>query len=281
MVSKTKQTSFIIAVMFLASINCDRSKEEDIVARVGKVTLTLKALKENIPEEYSNQITRDQNINYVKQWIDRELLYQEAISQKIDKESEIKERLEKMKEDLLSAEMLHRISSAIKIEDVNDSIANQYYNKNRDQFIRDKEYVRYLDITTDDSKKAWDIYRSANKDNFVTLASQYSKTPTFDSTNIPYTATETIPAEIRQAINLLRINSISTPIKAADGYHIINLLEKLNEGEICNFQEVRKDIINQIITNNQKEIIEKKLADLRIKNRVDFNLNLISDSIKN
>lgn len=281
MVRKTKQTSFIIAAMFLASINCDRSIEEDVVARVGKVSLTLKTLKENIPEEYSNQITRDQNVNYVKQWIDRELLYQEALSQKIDKDPEIKERLQKMKEDLLAAEMLHRISSAIKIEDVNDSIANQHYNKNRDQFIRDKEYVKYLDITTDDSKKAWDIYRSANKDNFVTLASQYSKTPTFDSTNIPYTATETIPAEIKQAINSLRINSISTPIKAADGYHIISLLEKLNEGEICSFQEVRKDIVNQIITNNQKEIIEKKLADLRIKNRVDFNLNLISDSIKN
>jgi parvulin-like peptidyl-prolyl isomerase len=167
------------------------------------------------------------------------------------------------------------------IEDINDSIANQFYNKNRDQFIRDKEYVKYLDITTDDSKKAWDIYRSANKDNFVTLASQYSKTPTFDSTNIPYTATETIPAEIRQAINSLHVNSISTPIKAEDGYHIINLLEKLDEGGMCSFKEVRKDIINQIITNNQKEMVEKKLADLRTKSRVDFNLNLISDSIKN
>lgn len=268
-------------VLWLIIIQCNSSKQENVVARVGKSTLTLEELKENLPDAYSEQITKDQNINYVKQWIDRELLFQEAVNQKIDKDPIIKKRLEKMKEDLLAAELLNRYSMQIHPDSINDSIVNKYYKKNLSQFVREKESVKYIDIAIDDSKKAWEVYSTLSKDNFVTLASKYSKTPTFDSSNIPYTAIENIPAEIRQSISSLHINSISTPIKTLDGYHIINIIDIREKGELCSFSEVRGEIINQLVTINKKILIEKLLSDLRIKNSVEFNLNLITDSLRN
>ncbi len=186
-----------------------------------------------------------------------------------------------MKEDLLAAEMLHRYSMQIQPDSINDSIVNQYYKKNQNQFVREKESVKYLDIAIDDSKKAWEVYRTVTKENFVNLASQYSKTPTFDSSKIPYTIVENIPAEIRQSITSLHINSISTPIKTPDGYHIINIIDKRAKGELCSFSEVRREIINQLVTINKKVLVDKVLSELRIKNRVEFNLNLITDSLKN
>jgi parvulin-like peptidyl-prolyl isomerase len=147
--------------------------------------------------------------------------------------------------------------------------------------LREKDYVKYLDIAIDDSKKAWEVYRTVTKENFVNLASQFSKTPTFDSNSIPYIPVENIPAEIRQAIASSSVNTISSPIKTSNGYHIIKIMDKLDKGGICSLFEVRKEIINQLVTINQKVLIEKVLADLRSKNRVDFNLNLISDSLKN
>jgi peptidyl-prolyl cis-trans isomerase C len=281
MIRKLKYFKITSVVLWLFVIQCNRSKDENVVARVGKSTLTLEELKENIPDAYSEQITRDQNINYVKQWIDRELLFQEAVNQKIDKDPIIKERLDKMKEDLLSAELLHRYSMQIQPDSINDSIVYLYYKKNQNQFVRDKESVKYLDIAIDDSNKAWVVYRTVTKENFVNLASQYSKTPTFDSSKIPYTIIENIPLEIRQSITSLHINSISTPIKTPDGYHIINIIDKRAKGELCSFSEVRREIINQLVTINKKVLVDKVLSELRIKNRVEFNLNLITDSLKN
>jgi peptidyl-prolyl cis-trans isomerase C len=281
MIRTNKYLNIPVVVLCLIVVQCDKSKDEKVIARVGKATLSLENLKNSIPNEYSDQITRDQNINYVKQWIDRELLFQEAVNQKIDRDPAIKERLSKMKMDLLAAEMLNRYSMKIQADSISDSVINHYYKLNQNQFIRDKDYVKYLDIAIDDSKKAWDVYRTVTKVNFVNIASQFSKTPTFDSTNIPYTPSDNIPVEIRQAIASLEVNTISSPIKTSNGYHIVNVMDKLDKGGICNLFEVRKEIIDQLVTINQKVLIEKVLADLRTKNRVDFNLNLISDSLKN
>lgn len=281
MIRANKYLNIPVVVLCLIVVQCDKSKNEKVIARVGKATLTLENLKNSIPSEYSDQITRDQNINYVKQWIDRELLFQEAVDQKIDRDPVIKERLMKMKMDLLSAEMLDRYSMKIQADSISDSVVNHYYKLNLNQFIRQKDYVKYMDIAIDDSKRAWEIYRTVTKENFVNLASQFSKTPTFDSNNIPYTLTENIPVELRQAITSSEINTISTPIKTSNGYHIIKVMEKLGKGGTCSLFEVRKEIIDQLVTINQKVLIDKVLADLRAKNRVDFNLNLISDSLKN
>jgi parvulin-like peptidyl-prolyl isomerase len=281
MIRTNKYLIIPVVVLCLIVVQCGQSKNEKVIARVGKSTLSLENLKNSIPNEYSDQITRDQNINYVKQWIDRELLFQEAVNQKIDKDPAIKERLIKMKMDLLAAEMLNRYSMKIQADSISDSVVNHYYKINQNQFIREKDYVKYLDIAIDDSKKAWELYRTVTKENFVNFASQFSKAPTFDSINIPYTSVENIPVEIRQAIASTVVNTISTPIKTSNGYHIINVMDKLDKGGICSLFEVRKEIIDQLVTINQKVLIEKVLADLRAKNRVDFNLNLISDSLKN
>lgn len=281
MIRTNKYLIFPAVVLCLTLIQCDNSKNQNVIARVGKSTLTLENLKSSIPNEYSDQITRDQNINYVKQWISRELLFQEALNQKIDKDPIIKERLAKMKKDLLAAEMQNRYSMKIQADSISDSVINHYYKLNQNQFIREKDCVKYLDIVMEDSKSAWDVYRSVTKENFVNSAAKFSKTPNFDSTNIPYISVDNIPSEIKQTIISAAVNSISAPIKTASGYHVINIMDKLDKGSLCSLVEVRKEIINQLVTINQKVLIEKVLADLKIKNRVDFDLNLISDSLKN
>jgi parvulin-like peptidyl-prolyl isomerase len=279
MISTYKYSIYLI-VLCISIFSCNNSNNEHVIARVGKATLTLESLKNSIPNEYSNQITRDQNICYVKQWIDRELLFQEALNQKIDKESVIKERLEKMKKDLLSSELLSRVSMKSQSDSLNDSVFKQYYKKNQSQYVRDKDYVKYIDITAEDSKKAWEIYRTANKSNINTIALQNSKNQSFDSTNVPYFPLETTLPEIRQIIVTTAINTISLPIKTNNGYHIIDVLDKLDKGGICSYSEVRKEIASQLIMIEQKTKIDKLLSDLRIKSRVEFNVNLISESIK-
>src|SRR5665647_3956363 len=124
MIRANKYLNIPVVVLCLIVVQCDKSKNEKVIARVGKATLTLENLKNSIPSEYSDQITRDQNINYVKQWIDRELLFQEAVNQKIDRDPVIKERLMKMKMDLLAAEMLDRYSMKIQADSISDSVVN-------------------------------------------------------------------------------------------------------------------------------------------------------------
>ena len=81
--------SALLIAVFAASCHHEeiqKRPEGPIVARVGNDYLTLAELKESIPAEYSDVITRDQNVLYVRQWINTEILYQEAVRLGIDQE---------------------------------------------------------------------------------------------------------------------------------------------------------------------------------------------------
>ena len=258
---------FLLIVMML----CSEKPSSPVIARVGKSILTVDDFNKSIPAEYSEQITLKQNINYVKQWIDTELLFQDALRKKIDREPAIKERLEKMKKDLLAAEIMNRFSLQEPKSTINDKAIRNYYELNKEKFIREKDVAKYLEIVTSDLRTAWYISKNATEDNFITLAEEYSQQTYPENNNVPYIALEDIQPEIRRAIFSISINVISNPIKSEIGYHVIRVLDKLEKGGICKEEEIWEDIINQLTVKTQKENMEQHLADLRLKTNVEFN----------
>ena len=276
---------FILYFTIFFSPNCTDRPSSPVIACVGKATFTVDDLLKCIPAEYREQITLEQNINYVKQWIDTELLFQEALRRKIDKEPVIRDRLQKMKKDLLSAEIINRNSSIVQTSSYDEKSVKTFYEINKEKFIREKDVAKYLEIVVTDLRTAWYISKNASQDNFLTFAAEYSQQPYPEDTNIPYITLDEVQPEIRQAILSTPINSSSNPVKSDVGYHVIYVLDKLEKGGICKEEEIWEEIINQLSSKSQKESIEQLLADLRLKTNVEFHsellkqVNLSSDSI--
>ncbi len=261
--------------ILISFFSCEKKTASPVIARVGKATLTVDDLVKSIPQEYRSQITPEQNINYVKQWINTELLFQEALRRKIDREPVIRDRLKKMKKDLLSAELINRSYSKENISSIDETTIKNYYETNKEKFIREKNVAKYLEVVVNDLKTAWYISRNANAENFLTLAAEYSQQPYPENRNVPYTALDEIHPEIRDAIISTNINSTSSPVKSDIGYHVIFVIDKLEKGGICKEEEIREELITQITVKNQKENLEKLLAELRLKTIVEFNPDLI------
>jgi peptidyl-prolyl cis-trans isomerase C len=248
-----------------------------MIAKIGNEKLTLEDLKKSIPAEYRDQISKEQNVNYVKQWMDAELLYQEAVRRKIDKEPEIKSRLKKMQKDLLAAEVISRISLENKDNGVSAFEITEYYNKHQKDFIRDTDKIKYLEIITEDQKSAWYINRTLTNQNYEELASQYSKISSTEPLNTSYVPVNEIPEEIKTVINSYSPEVNTLPIKTNLGYHVVRVLDRLKKGDFCTEDEVRDDIVNILSNKAQKQRIEKLLSDLRLKTDVQFNLDILKD----
>ena len=266
----------LVVTLFLVHTACNNKPSSPVIARVGRSVLTVDDLHENIPPEYSEQITREQNIDYVKQWMDTELLYREALRKKFDKEPQIKERLEKMKKDLLAAEVINRYSLQHESSTIDQIMVHDYYDQHKLSFVREKEMIKYLEIVTDDHASASYISRNATLQNFSSLASRYSKIPYADSASIPYVAFDEIQPEIRQVIASTPVLKTTNPVKTELGYHIIMVIDKLEKGGICKEEEVWEEILTLLSTKTHKERMERLLADLRLKTDVEFNFSLIS-----
>lgn len=268
----------LIAVygFLLTFVSCHNQPDSPVLARVGKTVLTVDEFFKSIPDEYRDQITLEQNINYVKQWMETELLFQEAMRKKIYREPLIRSRLEKMKKDLLAAEIMNRNSLQEQSASIDEKSIRSYYELNKDKFIREKDVAKYLEIVVADVRTAWNISKIATRDNFLPLAAEYSQQPYPDNMDVPYTILEEVQPEIREAIQSTPIGTTSTPIKSEIGYHVVYIIDKLDKGGICKEDEIWEDIIGQLSAKTQKEHTEEFLADLRLKTNVEFN----SDRLK-
>ncbi len=266
--------------VFCTLLSCKNKSQSPVVAKVGSSVLTLDNLYKSIPPEYSDFVTREQMINYVKQWIDNEILYQEALRQKIDKEDEIKERLKRMKQDLLCAEIINRNAGSAQNIQISDGMLEQYYNENKSKFLRAKDAVRYIQIVVDDAAAAWNVRAKVTPDNFLYCASQYSKIPVPDPRTVPYVSLDEIPPQIAKEIAVMRIGGTSNPIKTDLGYHIVRILDKQAKGSIKLLDEVREDIVNILSTKTQNAAIERMLSGLRSKMAVEVHLDVVPSNQK-
>ena len=62
---------FVLSVFF----RLPGKSSSPVIVRIGKSVLTVEDLYKSIPPEYADRISPEQNVNYVKQWIQTELLY--------------------------------------------------------------------------------------------------------------------------------------------------------------------------------------------------------------
>jgi hypothetical protein len=249
--------------------------EGPIVARVGNDYLTLAELKESIPPEYSDVITRDQNVLYVRQWINTEILYQEAVRLGIDQEPVIKARLERMRKDLLSTELMSRSASASNVE-IGDQAIREYYESNREQFVREYNVVRYEDIVVPDVNVAFEIRRTVTHESFKNVAKTHSKAPEGLSESAPYVALDAIPPKLRNAIITTTVlPAIIGPYGAEDGFHVMRVTGKYDKGTIASIDEVRDEIISRLSSITQKGETERLISEIRARSDVEFNVDLI------
>jgi hypothetical protein len=264
----------------LCCAGCKSRPASPEVARVGSSVLTLDELYKSIPPEYSDFITREQIVNYVKQWIDNKILYHEALRLKIDKEETIHERLLRMKEDLLCAELVSR--NAVPLQDIRvpDSLIEKYYDENKAKFMREKNVAKYLQIVCDDIGTARKVRTLVTPDNFLFLATQYSKVPPPDVRNVPYVKLDEIPPELAQEVSATAINGTTSVIKTGIGYCIVRVLDKQPKGTLCQLAEVRDDITNILAAKMQNTALERLISSLRTKMIVETHLEIIAEQRK-
>lgn len=259
----------------LLSLFCEPQDDSPVVAQVGDATLTLQQLEQSIPSEYAGQVRRDHKISNVKRWIDQELLYQEALRQKLHRTKAIRSRLEKMKKELLCAELLSKAPLNERQIQISDEMIRNYFEKNREQFVRDQDVYRFMQIVVNDYAQAATIRSRVSGDNFADLAAENSIVPLEDVRSITYAKADEIPSAIVSTLSSLTVGSTTAPIKTEQGYHIVQLIDKQAQGSSCTIDEVRAQIVDRLTSTLQKQKTEEYLSSLRLKTVVTHSFDHI------
>ncbi|MFH0920067.1 MAG: peptidyl-prolyl cis-trans isomerase [Fibrobacterota bacterium] len=244
-----------------------------VVAKVGNAVLTLQELQKRIPAEYSDFVTYEQNVDYVKRWIDAEILYQTALAEKLDQAPAIRERLNKVRKDILMSEMVSRLCA--QSPDVSEADIEKYYQQNGSRYTRKETEIKFIHINVRSMAEAWKIRNQVTPDNFSELAKQFSLDPQEDIDNLSYVTRNQVMPELAEVIFDIKIGGTTPAIKTPAGWYIVKIIDKQVEGSVRPLASVRDEIINHVSSQTQKVHLDELIAGLRKKFVVEYNLSLI------
>ncbi len=279
MLHRPKIATVIFFSLFIFMVTCesDIKKPKKVIAKIGGAELTLDMLKNMIPAEHVNPLTREQMRNYVDRWVAHELIYQDAVRKGLNRSPKLHEVLKNAEKDFLVDASLDSLMN--KRVDIDEESALQYYERNKDNFIVMKTEVRSLHIlVANENEAAMVRVRSGKGEDFMEIAKQVSLD--FKRNNridTGYFNEDDLIPEIGRVVFNTQIGSITQPIKSQFGYHLFKITDKRYPESVKSFDEVKKQIAERMVAEKREEIYKEYISSLKSKTDVHTNFDYLEE----
>ena len=244
--------------------------ENKILAKVNGTPITEQELENELrmlgqrAAEFNNPQGRAMMLEQI---INRKLFLLDAIKSGYEFNSQFKEELQKLKEDLLAN---FAITKAVENVKVTDEDIKKFYEDNKDKMLN-PEMVNASHILVDSEEKANELLEEikAEKITFEEAAKANSTCPSSQNGgNLGQFGKGQMVPEFDTAVFAMEIGEISGPVKTQFGYHLIKLNSKTEASEIP-FEDVKESIAIQLTTEKQQAAFQSKINQLKILYPVD------------
>ena len=246
------------AAIFIGSINLASAADDTVVATVNGTKITEWTL-----DRYASQrglppgAPKGQQRNaLIEELINRELIYQDAVSIGIDKAPAIKQEIEHQRINIIASSMLNRSSDRFAVSDAD--LKKEY--DNRKDELGGKEFkARHILLKNEADAKAVIAELDKGAD-FATLAGKKSTGPSaVNGGDLGWFKADQMVKPFSDATAKLKKGSYTkTPVVTQFGWHVI----KLEDTRAVNPPKF-DDVKEQIRVGLQNKLIENYIAGLR------------------
>lgn len=274
---------YAVVMSFLACGTLQAASAEQVLLESDQVKITsmdFDAEVERIPVEHREEFLSSKV--RIRKLLENMLVYKTLAEQArkagIDKEPQIKKRLELAADKLLSQEQTNRSVDSLKLPNF-ESRARELYKINIGQYTL-PEKVNVLHILVDSQnrtdeealKRIQEVRAKALEGMpFDALAQEYSDDPSAKENkgNLGFFEAGKMVKPFSDAAFALSVpGEISEPVKTQFGYHIIRLLEK-QAAKLRPFDEVKTEIVkglqDKYIADYRQEQVGKIISDPSLK----------------
>jgi len=150
------------------------------------------------------------------------------------------------------------------------------------EFENEKEQVKVRHILVDSEEKAKEVIDKLNKgEKFEDLAASYStdQATSQNGGELPWFGKNVMNAEFEKAAFELKPNTISAPVKSAEGYHVIEAEKR----KTLKYEDIKEQLRLTVLSNeiNQLQTSDQNLYDDVLKKlRKDAGVSIKSDDYK-
>lgn len=263
---------FILIIFF--SIGCQKKNEKgNYIARVNDSYLFEKDL--NVSHHIfregmdSNNQNKDELIN---NWVDNELLFQEAIKKGLTDDDEFKLKLEVAKKQIAKALLLQNYFDNKKIT-IDENVLKDFYEKNKNAFkLKQKSFYLNQIIFNNEvaAQKFRNLLTTTNWERIISFVNKNLDVVSITTKKLFYDY-ELPNYFIYNVVSEIDENEITPVLEIRNNkYIIIQLLKKYNENDIPEYDVIQKEVQEFFIQVERKKLLEDYLKELYSKNEVEI-----------
>lgn len=237
---------------------------EQVVARVGDAVLTEAELLARLPDGAAAEPGAAMRAQLIEHWVERELLYREAVRRKLDERPAVQERLGQTRRDLLVAALLDD-EVAEQRPEVDETAIQRYYESHTAEFERLLPEVRARHILFASQREAAAKYQVLQRgESFERLAREHSLDPDsrLDGGELGYFTREQEP-ELWSACVGLPLHRVSGPIRTESGYHLIEVLDRQEAGTRRPLGQIRGQVVEAVVRQQYRDRVAGLVGRLK------------------
>lgn len=250
-----------LLLAFVVSVTGAAAAEEAVVARSGGVMLTGRQVREMV--ERADQRTREQLLadpallsQFVRSRLARLAILNEAKAKKWDQSPEVARQIEQARTDVI-VDTYIAAQAKPAAEYPSDAEVEAAYAANASRFMQPRQYRLaqiFLAVPVSAGAEADDRARRrlselqqqlrSGKAEFAALARAHSedKASAAKGGELDWAAEDRLLPQVREAVSGLETGGVSEPLRAADGWHLIRLLDT-RPAEVAPLAQVRADLV--------------------------------------
>ncbi len=262
-------------VLLTGGVGCRKAEPPQTpVARIDNQTLTLESIRAQL--DTTRGISEVQLQEYIRRWINNELLYREALRRGLNNDSQIAEQVEEARRQLLINALLEQeIYTAESMESTREEV-ERYFHEHLAEFAlsTDVASVSYALFALRDAANAFRARVLGGmgwNDALREVASEEGGQTLLGRVDSAYVTQATLlPPELWRVAAAIKIGEPSFPVRTNDGYYVLIVWRFNRRGETANVGYVENEIRNRLALERRQRLLEELLENLRSKHAVEI-----------
>ena len=273
---------FLISAFLIQACSRTDQKETDVIAEVGGKKLTSEMLKGSLPAGLSEKDSLEWLRSLTQQWIDQEVLFQNAEKSGLLNESDVQIELERIKKQYIGSLVREKLLSS-SFSDLNENEITDYYRKHLDEFVNPRTLYQVCYFHVPEQRDAQNIIKE-----FKGIGEWQKIVTAYNLMNEE--ATDSVGKVVDEVGLLTILNSknpnmisrlkkdqlMSFPVASAEDKPVTLLFllrEVFQKEQPLPVGFVRKNIENRLVVIHQKAELQQKIDSLKKESTIKIYIN--------
>jgi peptidyl-prolyl cis-trans isomerase C len=266
-------TTFLLLAL-VAIGGCGRGRREagvpaeqkGEIVRVGNVALTGEDLDKLIPVEERIPPTIDEKKQFVRRWVDTEVLYQEALRRGLKNDRRVQVRLADLEEQFLADYLV--FTELEKRTNVGEDEIEAYFAAHEREYMNEYRVSHILVNTPEEARQ---VQLLLKKKDFAWVADHYSVDPVAKrGGDLGYLTKGNMIPELEGIVFDMKPGDVSGIVKSDFGYHIFKLVDAREAMVAVGLDDVREQIMNTLLVDKRKKAYDTFLDSLKASASIKY-----------